>query len=123
MENVINKFNNNLIIIHTNHLKNEKIMKILKNKIYFATPKGFNDDIFIIMAYLYNNSKIISNDNYKDHTIDNYYFRNYLNDDLIKYSNKEGFFVFEEEINYSHCIQIIDDKIYIPGKKGFIKIN
>jgi len=122
LEYVVNKFKNSITIIHSRHLKNEKIKKILDNKLYFATPTGHNDDIFIIMAYLYNNSKIISNDNYKDHTIENNDLRNFISNDLIKYSNDSGNFIFQDEINYTQCIQVINDNIYVPANNGFIKL-
>jgi len=123
LEYVSDKYKDSLIIIHSKHLKNDKIKKLLNNKNYFATTHGYNDDIFIIMAYLYNNCKIITNDNYKDHTIDNNDFRNFISNDLIKYTNNLGIFEFEEEINYTYCIQIINDKIYIPANNGFIRIE
>ena len=123
LEYVSNNFKDSLIIIHSKHLKNEKIKKLLQNKIYFATTHGYNDDIFIIMAYLYNNSKIITNDNYKDHTIENNDLRNFISNDLIKYTNNSGTFEFQEELNYTPCIQVINDKIYIPANNGFIKIE
>jgi hypothetical protein len=123
LETVINKYKNSLVIIHSRHLKNEKIKELLNKKIYFPTPLGLNDDIFIIMSYLYNNSKIITNDNYKDHTIENNDLRNFISDDLIKYSNNSGIFIFEEEIKYTQCIQVINDDIYIPANNGFIKIS
>ena len=119
---VINKNKNNLTIIHCKHLKNERIKEILKNKLYFATPYNFNDDIFIIIAYLYNRCKIITNDNFKDHTIENNDFRNFIFDDLIKYTNKNDTITFEEELTYTRCIQVIDDIIYIPTINGFISI-
>ena len=71
LEFVINKFKNSLIIIHTKHLKNNKIKKTLAGKLFFATPYKYNDDIFTVMAYLHNPCKIISNDTFKDHTIEN----------------------------------------------------
>ena len=117
-----NKNKNNLIIIHCKHLKNKKIKEILTNKLYFATPYNFNDDIFIIIAYLYNQCKIITNDNFKDHTIENNDFRNFIFDDLIKYTNKNNIISFDEELTYNRCIQVIEDKIYIPTNIGFIDI-
>ena len=120
LDYVSSKFKDSLIIIHSKHLKNEKIKNLLKDKSYFPTPHGFNDDIFIIMTYLYNNCKIITNDNYKDHTINNNHLRNFIFDDLIKFCNKDGIFIFKDEIDYSQCIQVINDKIYIPAVNGFI---
>lgn len=123
LEYITNKYKDSLIIIHSKHLKNDKIKKILNDKTYFATTHGYNDDIFIIMAYLYNNCKIITNDNYKDHTIDNNDLRNFISNDLVKYTNNSGIFEFQKEIEYTPCIQVINDKIYIPANNGFIKIE
>ena len=119
---VINNKKNNLIIIHGKHLKNNKIKTLLKNEMYFTTPYNFNDDIFIIIAYLHNRCKIITNDNFKDHTVENNDFRNFIFDDLIKYNNKNDTIIFEEELSYSRCIQIINDKIYIPTENNFIAL-
>lgn len=117
---VINKFSNSLIIIHSKHLKNNKIKKILSDKLFFATPYKYNDDIFTIMAYLYNNCKIITNDTFKDHTIENNNFRNFIFDDLIKYSNYNGVITFDIEYSYTRCIQVINEKIYVPANYGFL---
>jgi hypothetical protein len=125
LETVIKNYPESLIIIHRKHLNNNKIKikDVIKDKNYFATPYSFNDDIFILLANLYKPSKIITNDFYKDHTID-CVLRNYLFDDIIKYKNKNGFFTFDEEIKYSRCIQNHNDNIYIPcsNNKGFLKV-
>jgi len=119
--NVINHFKNSFIIIHTRHLKNDKIKKALMNKNYFATPYNYNDDIFILLAYLNNtHSSIITNDNYKDHTIEDNELRNFILDNVIKYTNKNGVFTFEDKLNYTRNIQIIDNRVYVPGSIGFI---
>jgi hypothetical protein len=85
LQTVVNNFKDSLIIIHKMHLKNGRIMEIIADKLYYPTPYKCNDDIFIILAYLANNCKIISNDNYKDHTIDNTEMRNFIFDDLVKF--------------------------------------
>lgn len=123
LEFVINKFKNSLIIIHTKHLKNNKIKKILAGKLFFATPYKYNDDIFTVMAYLHNPCKIISNDTFKDHTIENNKMRCFIFDDLIKYSNNNGVFTFDMSYHFTRCIQVIDKKIYIPALTGFIELD
>ena len=123
LEKVINKYEDSLTIIHSKHLKNDKIKKILSNKLYYATPYRHNDDIFIILAYLNNHAKIITNDNFKDHTINNNDFRNYLIDNLIKYTHVHNEIIFNKELSYSNCIQIINDNIYIPCNNGFINVK
>lgn len=124
LKTVINQFNNSLIIIHTKHLKIEKIKNLLANRNYFPTPYGYNDDIFILLTYLnnsyLNNISIISNDNYKDHTIEDNHLRNFIADDVIKFTNENGIFTFESKLNYSRNIQIIDDRVYVPGQIGFV---
>ena len=117
---VIKQFNNSFIIIHSRHLKNERIKNLLSGQNYFGTPYGFNDDVFIIMAYLRNNASIITNDSYRDHTIEDNHLRNFIADDVIKFTNEGGVFTFEPKLNYSRNVQIIDDRVYVPGQTGFI---
>jgi hypothetical protein len=122
-KNAIDNFPTSLIIIHQRHIKNKKIKEILSNQLFFATPYGLNDDIFIILAYLKNQVNIVTNDNYKDHTIDESLFRSYLLDNLIKYENIKGKIKYNETRNYSRCIQVIDDVTYIPGNNSFILVK
>ncbi len=119
LEAVVNKFQNNIIIIHQRHLKNKKIQSILDGKKFFATPYNFNDDIFIILCYLKNQVHIVTNDNFKDHTIDENSFRSHLMDSLIKYKNNKGNFTFDEVRPFTRCIQVVDGNTFIPGIEGF----
>lgn len=120
---VLTNFPNSLVIIHKRHLKNKHIKLLLNDKLYFETPYNFNDDIFIILAYLNKQVNIISNDTYKDHTIDNTILRNHLHDMLIKYTNNKGTIIFESVRNYTRCVQIHGDKVFIPAINGFIEIK
>lgn len=123
LKTVIATYPNSLIIIHKRHLEDKKIVDIIKGTLYYATPKNINDDIFIILAYLKNQVNIITNDNFKDHTIDDNYLRFHINDILIKYTNDNGKFTFKPICEYTECIQVIDDCVYIPSSKnGFIEI-
>lgn len=123
LKTVIDAFPNSLIIIHKRHLKDTKIIDILKEKLYYATPININDDLFTILAYLNNQVNIITNDNFKDHTINDNYLRCHINDILIKYVNENGVFTFKPISKYTECIQVIDDCVYIPSSKnGFIEI-
>lgn len=123
LKTVIDTYPNSLIIIHKRHLEDKKIVDIIKGTLYYATPKNINDDIFIILAYLKNQVNIITNDNFKDHTIDDNYLRFHINDILIKYTNDNGKFTFKPICEYTECIQVIDDCVYIPSSKnGFIEI-
>ena len=123
LKTVIDTYPNSLIIIHKRHLEDKRIVDIIKETLYYATPKNINDDIFIILAYLKNQVNIITNDNFKDHTIDDNYLRFHINDILIKYTNDNGKFTFKPICEYTECIQVIDDCVYIPSSKnGFIEI-
>lgn len=123
LKTVIDTYPNSLIIIHKRHLEDKRIVDIIKGTLYYATPKNINDDIFIILAYLKNQVNIITNDNFKDHTIDDNYLRFHINDILIKYTNDNGKFTFKPICEYTECIQVIDDCVYIPSSKnGFIEI-
>ena len=123
LKTVIATYPNSLIIIHKRHLKNKKILEVIQGKLYYETPPNVDDDLFIILAYLKNQVNIITNDNFKDHTIDDDYLRFHINDILIKYTNNNGKFTFKPICKYTECIQVIDDCVYIPSSKnGFIEI-
>ena len=121
LKTVIETYPNSLIIIHKRHLKDKKIVEVIQGKLFYATPPKIDDDLFIILAYLKNQVNIITNDNFSDHTIDNNYLRFHINDILIKYTNNNGKFTFNTICNYTECIQVIDDCVYIPSKNGFIE--
>ena len=123
LKTVVAAYPDSLIIIHKRHLDNEKILEIIEGNIYlyYATPPKIDDDMFIILAYLKNQVNIITNDNFSDHTIDNNYLRFHINDILIKYTNNNGKFTFNSICEYTKCIQVIDDCVYIPSKNGFIE--
>jgi len=123
LKTVIDTYPNSLIIICKKHLKDTKILEVIQGKLFYATPQEINDDLFIILAYLKNQVNIITNDNFKDHTIDDNYLRFHINDILIKYTNDNGKFTFKPICKYTECIQVIDDCVYIPSSKnGFIEI-
>ena len=110
-----------MIIICKKHLEDKKILEVIQGTLFYATPPEINDDLFIILAYLKNQVNIITNDNFSDHTIDNNYLRFHINDILIKYTNNNGKFTFNPICEYTKCIQVIDDCVYIPSKNGFIE--
>jgi hypothetical protein len=122
LKTVVDKFPKSLIVIHKRHLENKHILDIIKDKLYYATPPYMNDDLFTILAYLNRQVNIITNDAFKDHSIDDNHLRNHINDILIKYMNEKGVFKFIPERNYTECVQVIDNKVYIPSNKGFIEI-
>jgi len=122
LKTVIDTYPNSLIIIHKRHLKNKYIYNIIKEQLYYATPQHINDDLFIIIAYLNTQVNIITNDTFKDHSIDDNYLRCHINDVLIKYTNEKGKFTFEPIQKHTRCIQVINNCLYIPTKYKFIEI-
>jgi len=127
LKTVIDTFPNSLIIIHKRHLENTQIKDILKEELYYATPQNINDDLFTIIAYLNNQVNIITNDTFNDHfnnySINDNYLKFHINDILIKYTNEDGVFTFKPTCKYTECIQVINNRVYIPSSKnGFIEI-
>ena len=123
LDKVINSFENSLIIIHKRHLKNPQIRHLLHQKNFYETPYNMNDDIFIIMAFIIFEVPIITNDNYKDHYINDDYLRGHILDNLIKYENNKGNIEFIRENSVSSCVHVIDSSVYIPANNGFIEIK
>nr|QFG74583.1 MAG: hypothetical protein [Megaviridae environmental sample] len=126
---VCEKFENPLLIIHKRHTKNTTVMNTIKTfKInFYETSYGINDDYYIIYSIIFNNCYVLTLDNYKDHIhfiekscndINNK-IRNYIDEKIIKYSNKH----IDEIPEYSACIQYIDNVIYVPTRSGFIKFD
>lgn len=113
-----------LLILHLRHRK--KYLKIIGDKYQIVfTPFNSNDDIYIIIASLFNQSKIITNDNFGDHNSiysnSNNHLRNYFDEKIINYS-------FDKKYSFSKpmysMVRIIDEKIMIPSEKsGFYIID
>jgi len=88
---------NSLLIIHKRHIKKYPEIKFELDKLnikYYLTPFNFNDDLFILLAFLNNpHAFIISNDNFRDH-IFNYnqnihdynQFKNYLKHHTLSFT-------------------------------------
>ena len=133
-----------ILVIHKRHLdensfnKTENMRKIIRiildkyNNLILQTPYRENDDYFIFLVSFVHGYKIITKDTYGDHSdylLDgekNYYYQinSYIKDLLVDYkvniesSKIDKFTVrFSEDLfrNYSLCIQVIDESIYIPG--------
>ena len=114
--NYIKQFGNPLLIIHQKHFKYFKTFDID----YYLTPYGFNDDLYIIWFFLNLQTKpfIISNDKYRDHIFEllqsdkKYDFDHIIHQQTLSYDIIH--MNIDKPKNFSRCIQLIDDKIYIP---------
>jgi hypothetical protein len=129
IDNTIKKFKNPLLIIHQRHMKNSKITDyIKKTKLkVFVTPYGVNDDHYIIYSMIHNDCYVLTRDNFKDHIFDittNFDYINneiyhYVEEKTITYSNK----TIANPPNYTRCIQVVSDYVYIPTESGFKRFN
>ena len=125
LERLIKNCNNPIIILHSKHKK--KYNSIIKEKYnVIFTPFNMNDDIYIIIASLMNNSNIITNDNFGDHNAtynnDNF-LRNYFDEVIIKYKiiSKNKFIFMNPKFS---IIRKIDNNIFIPSvNNGFFIYN
>jgi len=134
--------NNNIIpiiVIHTRHLKKtfkgtQKDKKIinaidsiyrLSENLILETPYNQNDDFYIIYLGLFYQSKILTNDNYRDHIFnfrtnnldsDENMVENYIDDLVSKYKIQGELLIIDHlsSLNISKCIQIKNKLIYIP---------
>jgi len=128
---------NPLVILHQKHFKKIKSLKIIFDSLnisYYQTPYGHNDDNFIMWFFLKFNTipLIISNDKYRDHIFrletsskTNLFsltlFKNIIEQQVIPYFDIDN--IIQHIKKYSFCIQVIDNKIYIPHVSGnFIEI-
>lgn len=138
-----------IIIIHNRHLKTHYKGKLKEKNIVdsinslrkfgsnfiFETPYNENDDFYIIYLSLILQSKILTNDNYKDHIFN---FRtnevsseenmaqNYIDDLVVKYSIEGGTFIINniDSQEISKCIQIIGNDFYLPTiENTFVKVS
>ena len=141
--NVITNIGTPLIIIHSKHLKiyPELINIFIRTGVnYFRTPYNINDDFFILWFFLKYNCKayIISNDKYRDHIfkfntlsknqsnipnndLNIFQFKNIIKQQTLQYNTNIN--EIQKPLNWSFCIQMINDHIYIPHISGnFIQI-
>lgn len=138
---VKNKVGNPLLVIHRRHLKTFpnlisclNIMKIS----YYLTPYNMNDDIFILWFFLKYNSipYIISNDKYRDHIFNFETNKKYVKDNKFNQFNQFNHVLHQQTLQYnlvqhtidsppqySRCIQLENNRIYIPHLSGrFIEL-
>lgn len=121
MSNIISqKYNNPLYIFHNRHKK--KLKDFLPKVNHFITPVGEYDDYYIILAMVMSNKPVITNDCFRDHIFDmfkhfdtvDFKVKNFINENIINYTKKN----IMKEKEYSKCIQIIENNIYIPTNDG-----
>jgi len=131
-----------ILIIHNRHLKSNKSKQIVKiiseiqklNKHFiFETPFNENDDLYILYSSLCLQSKILSNDNYKDHI---YSFKNnnndlednlyqvYIEDLVCNYTLNDKFCNINklDYLDKSMCIQVDQNNILIPTVNDYFLI-
>jgi hypothetical protein len=141
--NVITNIGTPLIIIHSKHFKTHpELINIFTRTgvIYYRTPYNINDDLFIIWFFLKYNCEpyIISNDKYRDHIfkfntlsknqsnipnndLNIFQFKNIIKQQTLQYNTLIN--EIQKPVNWSFCIQLIDNNIYIPHVSGnFIQI-
>ena len=104
------------------NIKSNQLLALLKEKLlednikYFETPVFTDhDDNYILYAGVYNDIPILTNDNFKDHKnrMKNEYFNKYIIDNKFR---------LDQLLNWkrvSKYIQLFDNELYIPTKKGF----
>ena len=130
-----------IIVIHKRHLdkkysnKSQKIINYINiivdkyKDLIFETPYKENDDYYIFLISLIGGFKIISKDTYGDHLQylkndrkDSYTQIDFLIKDLLVVynigSSLEISFSKNLIKNYSNCIQIINEQIFIPTTNG-----
>lgn len=101
------------IILHERHNLEPHIFSFLYPYL-IRTPSLQNDDDYMIYGMLIHNMMVLSNDMFRDHLKDmDLKTKCYVRSMTIKYSNNNLIIP-----KYSYCIQVIDDKIYIPTKNN-----
>jgi hypothetical protein len=103
------------IILHERHEININSIK----PYLIRTPMLRNDDDYMIYGMLSHKLMVLSNDRFRDHVKNmDGYTKCYVNSMRMRYNNNNIIIP-----KYSICIQVIDNNIYIPCKKGFYLIN
>lgn len=103
------------IILHERHVITQKKL----HKYIVRTPKNHYDDNFLLYGMFRYNKMIISNDLFRDHVIDlDSVIKCHIEMMTIKYIDGKL-----EIPQYSKCIQVIENSIYIPSVDGFYLIE
>jgi hypothetical protein len=102
------------VIIHERHIiKNTFLLRYI-----VRTPKNNYDDNFLLYGMFRYNKMVVSNDLFRDHVIDlDSSIKCFIDMMTIKYI--EGTLHIPQ---YSKCIQVVDDSIYIPCTGGMYKL-
>lgn len=121
-------YKNPLIVIHKRHLKLPGISELCAKYPHLKTPYGLNDDWYILLAFLLKPSVyIVSLDKFRDHIFEyrpdnpnQQQFKHILAEHTLTYTLSS----ISKPPKFSHCIQLIDEKIYIPinDSKSFLTI-
>jgi len=99
------------IILHERH----NIKDIFLQKYIIKTPKNNYDDNFLLYGMFQYNKMVVSNDLFRDHMIGmNSMIKCFINMMTIQYIDKKLIIP-----QYSKCIQVIHNSIYIPTMDGF----
>lgn len=103
------------IVLHERHkITDEKLTPFL-----IRTPMLRNDDDYMIYGMLSHNLMVLSNDFFRDHVKNmDGYIKCYVNSMRMRLKN--NIIVIPK---YSICIQVIDNDIYVPCIKGFLKMS
>lgn len=103
------------IILHCRHI----IKSSRLNKYIVRTPKNNYDDNFLLYGMFRYNKMIISNDMFRDHIVDvSSIVKCYI--DMMTITYLGGKLQFPQ---YSKCIQVIDNSIYVPCNNGIYLIK
>ena len=128
---IINQLSNEkiLLVSHQRHFnkKNKNQYSDLINQIeekveLLLTPYKQNDDWYIILASILKNSRIITNDKFRDHIFDSKIsdkiqesiIKNLVDDQVINYQFSSNNVIFKNKMLYSRRIQKINGIWHVP---------
>ena len=97
------------IILHERH----KINNIYLEQYIIKTPKNYYDDNFLLYGLFQYNKMIVSNDLFRDHVTMNCFEKCHIDHMTIKYIDNTLIIP-----QYSKCIQVKENNIYIPCIDG-----
>jgi len=110
-----------LIVLHSRHRnKIKKFLHLCNKKVkIFYTPYNCNDDIYILLASLLKQVKIITNDKFGDHNVvfsSNDNLKKFLDEKIVSYTYmNSGFNLIKPKFS---LVREMNGNILIPSKKG-----